>query len=166
MLYCKGRGESFVTPFLCFVVIRRNLRHIPKSKLLGTVLLVLSPSSLFCDAPHLTPSDNKTVCIVQNFAAFWQQNGLYRAKFLQPSDNKTDCGFVGSFDICLEFEMLIYKSYSVDSFYPFRTLLTFDILARKSPIFFICYTKSIPSIVNILKALCKKMRKKNHTMRK
>ena len=49
-----------MTPFL-FVVIRRNLRHIPKSKPLGAVLLVLSPSGLFCDAPHLTPSNNKIV---------------------------------------------------------------------------------------------------------
>ena len=78
MLIAKKEGSHFGS-LSCFVVIRRNLRHIPKSKLLGAVLFVLSPSSLFCDVPHLTPSDNKM-----------------------------DCGFVDSFDICLEFEMLIY----------------------------------------------------------
>ena len=167
MLYCKGRGESFVTPFLCFVVIRQTSTSANKKSRQWAVRKVQPIVGIFAERKYLQPSDNKTVCIVPNFcsllttkrfvscqifAAFWQQNGLW---------------------LCWLFRHLpwvwnayLYKSYSVDSFYPFRTLLTFDILARKSPIFFICYTKSIPSIVNILKALCKKMRKKNHTMRK
>ena len=39
-------------------MISRNLRHIPKTTL-WAVLRVLSQSVLFCDAPHLTTSDNK-----------------------------------------------------------------------------------------------------------
>ena len=39
-------------------MISRNLRHIPKTTL-WAVLVVLSQSVLFCDAPHLAASNKK-----------------------------------------------------------------------------------------------------------
>ena len=139
MLYCKERGESFCGSLSFFVVIRRNLRHITKSKPLGAVLLVLSPSGLFCDAPHLTPSGNKTVRIVQSFCSLLTTKLLA----LLASALCLKCSFT---------QKLLGG--------PFYPLLPFDTLARKSPLFFRCYTKSIPFVVRTLEALCKKMRKK------
>ena len=44
-----------------FLVISRNLRHITISKKPRAVLRVLSRGFFFCDAPHLTASDKKSV---------------------------------------------------------------------------------------------------------
>ena len=99
MLIAKKEGSHFGS-LSCFVVIRRNLRHIPKSKLLGAVLFVLSPSSLFCDVPHLTPSDNKTVRIVQNFCNLLTTKWIVALLTLSTSALSLKCSFTLN-KICL-----------------------------------------------------------------
>ena len=126
-------------PFF-IVVIRRNLRHITKSKPLGAVLLVLSPSGLFCDALHLTPSDNKTVRIVQSFCS------LLTTKLL---------AFLAS-ALCLKCWLI----YTKVTWWPLLAPFTLRYFGRKSPLFFVCYTKSIHSVVRTLDALCENIRKK------
>ena len=68
-----------MTPFLCFVVIRQTSTSANKKSRQRAVRKVQPIVGIFAERKYLLPSDNKMVC-----------------------------GFVGSFGISLEFEMLIY----------------------------------------------------------